>query len=139
VEPVPSAAKLAARLTSLKVNVEAGIGVLRLRGNRIGQVCLGELIVKQIQGLDPAGNGTLPGCYRSFTLEDNTFDSGDNQFLAFDLGLTGNALAVLPDVGIALAAQGKYIGNFIHSDARLFAISHKPEAFGNGGLNIVAT
>ena len=76
-------------------------------------------------------------------LYDSRYDSEDErgiiQFFAFDLGVTGNSLSPRQDVGIAFAKQGKYIGNFIHNDGRLFAVAHKPEAFGNGVLNIVAT
>jgi len=121
-----------------RIRLARGRGELRLRNTRLRDLRLGDALIERLQQLaGAAGGGTLEGCYRSLVADANTLTGPESQLLAFDLALCQNVLNPFADVGVSIASQGKYLGNFAHNDFRLFVIGHSPEAFGNGGLNIV--
>lgn len=121
-----------------RIQLVRGRGELRLRSNRLRELRLGDALIERLQQLaGAAGGGTLEGCYRSLVADANSLTGLESQLLAFDLALCQNVLNPFADVGVSIASQGKYLGNFAHNDFRLFVIGHSPEKFGNGGLNIV--
>ncbi|MET1080526.1 MAG: DUF6519 domain-containing protein [Pseudomonas sp.] len=130
---------LGAGIRDGRIQLLRGPGHLRLRNNRLREVRLGDEMFKQVQqaGNATGGGATLAGCYRSLVADANTLAGVESQLLAFDLALSQNVLERQQDIGVTLATQGKYLGNFAHNDFRLFAVGHEPEKFGNGGLNIV--
>lgn len=133
----PGADKLAQQWKKRVRAVQRGGGHLRLRGNSIQQIKIGQPMLEQIAKLDPNGDRVLTGCYDAIIADTNTFKLGENQLLASNLGLFGNSFVPSSDAGVALGSEGKYIGNFSRNDVRLFVVDHEPAEFGNGALNIV--
>jgi photosystem II stability/assembly factor-like uncharacterized protein len=111
-------------------------GDLRLRNNQLRQLRLSDELVRRLKEAIHGG-GTVEGCFRSLIAESNELRGPDNQLLAFDMSMTGNALFPDQDVGMTIARQFKCLGNFAHNDFRLFNIGNIAEKFGNGGLNLI--
>jgi len=131
-----SLAKLGAALKAGRITLTAGRGQLRLRNNRLRGVRFGEELTKRLLAMLQTG-GVLDGCYRSLVADANTLAADTADLLAFDASLGTTVYDMNTDVGLVIATQGKYLGNFAHNDFRLFALGHTAEKFGNGGLNIV--
>lgn len=119
------------------VDLAAGPGRLRLRNNCLRGVRLGDAVVERLVQLIQDGQGVLDGGYRSLVADANTVTAQTIDLLAVDLSLGTSSFEVNADVGMAIARQGKYLGNFAHNDFRLFIAGHVAEQFGNGALNIV--
>lgn len=129
--------KLGQGFSQGKIRWLRGRGELRLRNNRLRELRLGDAMLQRLQELALDG-GTLADVYRSLIADANVLAGLESELLGFDLALSQNVLDPSgSDVGIAIASQGKYLGNFAHNDFRLFTLGHVPEKFGNGGLNIV--
>ena len=115
----------------------AGRGQLRLRNNRLRGVRFGEELTKRLLATAQAG-GDLGGCYRSLVADANTLTADTADLLAFDASLSTTVYDMNGNVGLVIAKEGKYLGNFAHDDSLvLFTLGHPPERFGNGLLNIV--
>ena len=127
---------LGAAFKAGRITMTAGRGQLRLRNNRLRGVRFGEELTKRLLAMVQAG-GVLDGCYRSLVADANTLTADTADLLAFDASLSTTVYDMNTDVGLVIASQGKYLGNFAHNDFRLFALGHTPEKFGNGALNIV--
>ncbi|WIV96886.1 DUF6519 domain-containing protein [Kinneretia aquatilis] len=128
---------LSQALKAGRVSLAHGNGRLRLRNNRLRGVRLADEWVQRIDSLIKNG-GVLDGCYRSLVGDANIASALSLDLLAYELSLSTTAFERNDDVGVVIADQGKYLGNFAHNDFRLFAFGHVPEKFGNGPLNIVA-
>ena len=127
---------LGAAFKAGRITITAGRGQLRLRNNRLRGVRFGEELTKHLLEMVELG-GVLDGCYRSLVADANTLTADTADLLAFDASLSTTVYDMDTDVGLVIASQGKYLGNFAHKELRLFALGHTPEKFGNGTLNIV--
>ena len=92
-------------------------------------------MLAMLQGVQVGG--VLDGCFRSLIADANSLFGDTMDLLAFDASLSTTVFEMNDDVGLVIATQGKYFGNFAHNDFRLFAMGHAAEKFGNGALNIV--
>ncbi len=113
-------------------------GFLQMRGNTLGQVVVGDGLIKQIAKLSAEG-GELTGLYRSAFVTDNLFETGDNLLSAAHLALSSNHFD--PASGFLMAAAigetGVYLGNRgPHSDASLLDITLESEQAANVNLNV---
>ena len=127
---------LGAALKAGRITMAPGPGALRLRNNRLRGVRYSEELTKRMLALIQTG-GALDDCYRSIVAEANSLFGDTADYLAFDASLSTTVFDMHADVGVVIATQGKYLGNFAHDKFRLFALGHPPEKFGNGELNIV--
>jgi hypothetical protein len=57
---------------------------------------------------------------------------------AFEARLSTTVCDLNADIGLVIAPQGKYFGNFARNDFRLVTLGHTLEKFANGALNIVS-
>ena len=126
---------LSAAFKSGRIRIVPGLGNLRLRNNRLRGVRFGEELTKRMLAMVQTG-GVLDGCFRSLIADANSLFGDTMDLLAFDASLSTTVFQ-MNDVGLVIATQGKYFGNFAHNDFRLFAMGHAAEKFGNGALNIV--
>ena len=93
----------------------AGRGQLRLRNNRLRGVRFGEELTKHLLEMVELG-GVLDGCYRSLVADANTLTADTADLLAFDASLSTTVYDMNTDVGLVIASQGKYLGNFAHNE-----------------------
>lgn len=130
--------RLGAAMHQGRIHLQPGDGALRLRNNNLRDLRFGDALVQRMKQLSGStGSGELAVCYRSLVADANSFVGPESQLLAYDLAMSQNQFEPYGDVGLAVASQGKYLGNFAHNDFRLFVMGHAPEKFGNGGLNLV--
>lgn len=128
---------LQAEIASGRIVLKPARGHLRVRNNVMREIRFGDEFLKVLLSIIKDGKGELRNCYANLIADANTLVGRDSQLIAIDLAFNGNVLQPFKDVGIVIATQAKYIGNFAHDDFRLFNVGNNPENFGNGRLNIV--
>ena len=98
--------------------LDAG-GVLRIRGNRLGQVYIGdELLSKQLGPAAAQANADHPfqisGLFRAIFLEENLMEMLGNELVASRLAIATNTFAPLVPrglLGAAVADRASFVGN----------------------------
>lgn len=91
---------------------------------------------KALSKVIDSAQGSIP-VWHNLQVTNNRIDSEEDHYPGFNSAFNGNTLEPQGNVGVLLARQAKVIGNFAHSEFRLFVAGANPESFGNGGLNVV--
>jgi hypothetical protein len=124
-------------LKDAKAKLVASRGDLRLRNNRLRDIRIGDELLRGVLEVINNGGGTIADVHASLIADSNTITGPESHLLAVNLAVSQNVLEPFRDVGVAIARQAKYIGNFADNDFRLFNVGNKPADFGNGALSVV--
>jgi hypothetical protein len=128
---------LGALLATGGAQLEPGNGTLRVTGCQLRAVRMSDAAATTMQAVLTKKNGAVTGLPDFALFEGNTFSGDLCEVYTANLSFTANVLRPWSDVGVFVATQAKYIGNFAFNDYRLWAVTQRPDEFGNGPLNLI--